>query len=414
MTRRKVVITGLGCVSPLGVGVETTWEGLVSGRSGIRRIAGFDPAEFTTQIAGECVDFTADYFPKVESKKIDRFSQFALVCADEALKDSGLLDSDYDPQRVGVITGSGIGGINELEAQDHVLIERGPSRITPFFIPKMMANAMSGVISIKYGFQGTSFVTGSACASASHAMGMALRAIQYGEADIILSGGSEAAITPLAIGGFCALKALSRRNDDPEAASRPFDKDRDGFVMGEGCAILVLEEKERALARGARIYAEFAGFGSTADAFHITAPKEDGTGPARAMEQALSDGSLSPDQIDYVNAHGTSTAYNDVVETRAIKLVFGSHAKQLAISSSKSMVGHLLGAAGAIGGLVSILSVARGVVHPTRNLDEADPECDLDYVPHEAREIPVRGAICNALGFGGHNVCLAFRSARAS
>jgi 3-oxoacyl-[acyl-carrier-protein] synthase II len=393
------------------VGVENTWERLVNGKSGIARIATFDPSDFTTQIAGECSDFQElDHFPKVEAKKLDRYAQFALCSAKEALDDSGVLESSFDPERVGVILGTGIGGIHELEAQDRILHSRGPSRISPFFIPKMMANAMSGVISIKYGLQGISFVTGSACASASHAMGTSLRAIQYGEADIVVTGGSESSITPLAIGGFCAMKAMSRRNDDPEAASRPFEKDRDGFVMGEGSTILILEEMERARSRGARIYAEFAGYSSTSDAFHITAPQEDGKGPARAMSLSLKDSAMNPDEVDYINAHGTSTEYNDVVETRALKSTFGNHASNLAVSSTKSMIGHLLGAAGAIGGLVSVLSVSRGVVHPTRNLDQADERCDLDYVPGDAREMRVRAAVGNSLGFGGHNACLVFRS----
>lgn len=411
MSRRRVVITGIGAVTPLGVGVETSWDGLVSGRNGIATITAFDASEgYTSQIAGECTDFrTEDYFPRIESKKLDRFSQFALVSAEEALRDSGVLDSEYDPRRAGVVLGSGIGGIIELVGQEGVRIARGPRRVSPFFIPKMMANAMSGQISIKFGFQGTNFATSSACASASHAMGMALRSVQYGESDIMISGGSESAITPVSIAGFCAMKAMSRRNDSPETASRPFDKDRDGFVMGEGCVIFVLEEFERARAREANIYAELVGYGSTADAYHITAPKEDGTGPAGAMSLALEDGGLAPDEVDYINAHGTSTKYNDVVETRAIHQVFGDHARKVAISSSKSMTGHLLGAAGGIGSLAASLSVARGVVHPTRNLDQPDPSCDLDYVPGDAREMRVRASMSNALGFGGHNVCLAFR-----
>ncbi len=409
MSRRRVVVTGLGCVTPLGAGVEATWDGLIHGRSGVATISSFDVGDLPTKIAAECRSFCSeDHFSVVEAKKLDRFTQFSLVSAKQALEDSGLLNSTYEPERVGVITGTGIGGIIELEAQDHVLMSRGPTRVSPFFIPKMMANAMSGQISIKYGFQGTNFVTASACASASHAIAMAVRCIQFDEADVVLSGGAEASITQLALSGFSALKALSRRNDNPQAASRPFDRDRDGFVMGEGCAILILEERERALRRGARVYAEVLGYGSTADAFHITAPREDGLGPARAIGLALRDGRLEPSQVDYVNAHGTSTEYNDVVETRAIKKVFGDHSRKLAISSTKSMIGHLLGAAGAVGSVAAILSIFRGVVHPTLNLENADPECDLDYVPGEARERRVRYAISNSLGFGGHNVCLAF------
>jgi 3-oxoacyl-[acyl-carrier-protein] synthase II len=415
MAKRRVVITGLGCVTPLGVGVEVTFERMLRGESGVAPITAFDAAAFPTRVAGECRDFKVEaLFPVVESKKLDRFTQFALVATDEALKDSRLKESNFDPTRVGVLIGSGIGGLNEIERQDRVLFERGPDRISPFFIPKMMMNAAAGQISIKHGFEGPNFATASACASASHALGIALRMIQYDEADAIIAGGSEATITPLAIGGFCALKAMSRRNDDPAGASRPFDAGRDGFVMGEGSAILVLEELEHARRRGAKIYAELCGFGATADAYHITAPKEDGAGPQRAMAIALKDGQIDPQTVDYVNAHGTSTEYNDIVETRALKALFGDHARRLAVSSTKSMIGHLLGAAGAIGALVSALSVSRGVVHPTRNLEQPDPQCDLDYVPKEAREMRVRAAICNALGFGGHNACLAVRAVERS
>jgi len=411
MAKRRVVITGVGAVTPLGVGTELSFERLLKGDSGVARITAFDPALFATQIAGECRDFQPEqHFPRIEAKKLDRFTAFALVAAKEAIEHSGVKNGPHDPTRIGVVIGSGIGGINELEAQDKVLAERGPDRISPFFIPKMMMNAAAGQISIYHGFEGPNFATASACASASHAIGMALRQIQFDEADVIVAGGSEATVTPLAIGGFCSLKAMSRRNDDPAGASRPFDKDRDGFVMGEGSAVLVLEEAERAKKRGARILAELAGFGTTADAYHITAPKEDGAGPTRAMQLALRDGAIDPATIDYVNAHGTSTEYNDIVETLALKNVFGDHARKLAISSSKSMIGHLLGAAGAVGAVVSALSVARGVVHPTRNLAAPDPKCNLDYVPGAAREMRVRAAICNALGFGGHNACLAFRA----
>ena len=417
MGRRRVVVTGLGCVSPLGLGVDATWNGLVEGRSGIGPIRSFDASDHTTQFAGECWDYAPeDHFPKVEAKKLDRFSQFAMVAAKEALEDSGILGEiergGADARRVGVILGSGIGGINELEQQHAILLKRGPRRINPFFVPKLMVNAMSGQISIRFGLEGTCFATSSACASASHALGLALRSIQSGESDVVVSGGSEATITPLTIGGFNALKALSTRNDAPEAASRPFDRGRDGFVMGEGCAILMLEELEHAKARGAKIYGEFAGFGSTADAHHITAPREDGAGPTRAMQIALEDGGLTPGDVQYVNAHGTSTEYNDVVETVSLKQVFGDHAPKLAVSSTKSMVGHLLGAAGAIGALACVLSTHHDTVHPTINLEEPDERCDLDYVPGSARPMKVDAAIGNALGFGGHNVCVAFRSYR--
>ncbi|MFO0983916.1 MAG: beta-ketoacyl-ACP synthase II [Planctomycetota bacterium] len=412
MTRRRVVITGLGGVTALGIGMQKVWEGLISGKSGVRVIDRFDAKDLDTRFAAQVWDYRPeDFFPKVESKKLDLFSQYALVAADEALRDSGLkapagTPPAARPDRVGVILGSGIGGIVEIEAQDHILMERGPSRLSPFFIPKMMVNAMSAQISIKYGFEGTNFATGSACSSSAHAMGMALRAVQYDEADVIVTGGSEATITPLSIGGFCALKALSTRNDDPPAASRPFDKERDGFVMGEGAAVLVFEELAHARRRGAKIYAEVKGYGSTGDAYHITAPKEDGEGPKRAMALALKDAQLAADAVDYVNAHGTSTAYNDAVETTALKRAFGDHARRLQISSTKSMIGHLLGASGAIELAVTALSVHHNIVHPTRNLTTPDPACDLDYIPGAARDLHVRNAMSNSLGFGGHNVSL--------
>ncbi len=407
MARRRVVITGLGTMTCLGIGTEKTWDGLVQGKSGIGPVTRFDVTAFPTRFAGECRDFKEDeHFPKIEARKLDVFTQYALVAAGEALADSGLDLDKSNRERIGVILGSGIGGINELESMHSTLLERGPGRISPHFIPKLMVNAMSGHVSIKYGLGGTNFATGSACASAGHAIGMALRSIQYDESDVVLTGGSETAITPLGLGGFCALRALSTRNDDPQAASRPFDRDRDGFVMGEGAAITVIEELEHAKRRGARIYGEVLGFGSSADAFHITAPKEDGLGPARAMARALKDAGLSPEQIQYVNAHGTSTAYNDAIETTAIKKTFGAHARSLAISSSKSMIGHLLGASAAVEFNVIAKSVHHNVVHPTKNLVNPDPACDLDYVPGSARDMRVDFAMSNSLGFGGHNVCL--------
>ncbi|MBI4880797.1 MAG: beta-ketoacyl-ACP synthase II [Planctomycetes bacterium] len=408
MAKKRVVVSGLGALSSLGIGMEKTWDGLVQGRSGIAPVQRFDASDYPTRFAGECRDYREeDHFPKVEGKKLDLFTQYALVAADEALKDSGLQLDRCDPERIGCVAGSGIGGIHELEEMHSVLLERGPKRISPHFIPKLMVNAMSGQISIKYGLRGTNFVCGSACASAGHAIGMAFRSLQYGEADVILSGGAETAITPLGLAGFCALKALSRRNDNPQGASRPFDAERDGFVMGDGAAIVVLEELEHARRRGAKIYAEVLGFGSTADAFHITAPQEDGVGPARAMALALKDAELAPEQVDYTNAHGPSTPYNDAVETTAIKKVFGDHARRLAVSSTKSMVGHLLGASAALEFAALAMTVRHNVVHPTLNLEHPDPACDLDYVPGSARDVNVRYAISNSLGFGGHNVCLA-------
>lgn len=407
MARRRVVITGLGAVTPLGLDLATTWEALLLGQSGAGPITRFDTQKHSTKFACEVWGWdTERYFPRTEAKRLDKYTQYFLVAADEAMKHSGLAMDREDPTRVGCILGTGIGGIHEIEATKVLQLERGADRMSPFFIPKMMSNAVAGQAAIRFGMQGTCFVTSSACASASHAIGMALRAIQWDEADIMLTGGSEAATTELGLGGFCALKAVSTRNDDPKRASRPFDRDRDGFVMGEGAAAIVLEELEHARARGATILAEVLGFGSTDDAFHITAPNEDADGPSRAMRQALRDGATAPDEVAYVNAHGTSTQLNDKIETQALKRVFGDHAKKLAVSSTKSMCGHLLGASGAIELAVTALSVLRGQVHPTINQETPDPDCDLDYVPNQARDLHVRRAISNSLGFGGHNTCL--------
>lgn len=407
MAKRRVVVTGLGGLTSLGIGIERTWEGLCQAKSGIGPITRFDASAFPTRFAGECREYSPEkFFTTIEAKKLDPFAQYGIVAADEALKDSGLNLDACDRERIGVVVGSGIGGIHELEAMHSVYLERGPTRISPHFIPKLMINAVSGQISIRHGLQGTNYVTASACASAANAIGMAFKSIQFDEADVIVTGGSETAITPLGLGGFCALKALSTRNDDPTRASRPFDKDRDGFVMGDGAAMLVFEEYEHAKKRGARIYAEMYGYGSTADAYHITAPKEDGAGPARAMTLALKDAGIRPDEVDYVNAHGTSTAYNDAIETTAIKRAFGDHARKLAISSTKSMIGHLLGASAAVEAAITAKSVYHNVVHPTLNHENPDPACDLDYVPGSARDKNVRYAMSNSLGFGGHNVCL--------
>jgi 3-oxoacyl-[acyl-carrier-protein] synthase II len=407
MAKRRVVITGVGGLTSLGIGMDKTWEGLCQGKSGVGPITRFDASAFPTRFAGECREYSPDkFFAPIESKKLDPFAQYGIVAADEALKDSGVVLDRCDRERIGVIVGSGIGGIHELEAMHSVYLERGPSRISPHFIPKLMINAISGQISIRHGLQGTNYVTASACASAANAIGMAFKSIQFDEADAIVTGGAETAITPLGLGGFCALRALSTRNDDPTKASRPFDRDRDGFVMGDGAAMLVLEEFEHAKRRGARIYAEMFGYGSTADAYHITAPKEDGTGPARAMAHALKDAGIQPEQIDYINAHGTSTAYNDAIETTAIKLAFRDHAKKILVSSTKSMIGHLLGASAAVEAAVTAKTVFHGIVHPTLNLENPDPACDLDYVPGAARDCNVRYAMSNSLGFGGHNVCL--------
>jgi 3-oxoacyl-[acyl-carrier-protein] synthase II len=407
---RRVVVTGIGMVTPVGLDRETSWDGFVQGRNGVTPVTAWDAAAFSTRIAAEIKNFDCSpYAPPDEVRRMDRFVQFTIAAGEQAVRDSGLDFSKEDSERCGAICGSGIGGLIEIEAQHTVLAERGPRRVTPFLIPKLMMNAMSGQLSMRYGLKGPNWVTASACSSAGNAMGSALRCIQLGEADVIVTGGAEATITPLAMAGFCSLRAMSQRNDEPERASRPFDRDRDGFVMGEGAAILVLEEAERAKKRGAKIYCEFAGYGATADAFHITAPAENAEGIQRSMRIALKDARLDVSEIDYVNAHGTSTPINDPNETAAIKAVFGERARSLPISSTKSMIGHLLGASHAVGGCVAAMSVSRGVVHPTRNLENPDPACDLDYVPGAAREKKLRGALANSLGFGGHNCTLAFR-----
>jgi 3-oxoacyl-[acyl-carrier-protein] synthase II len=410
MTRRRVVITGMGAVSPLGLDLPSTWGALLRGESGAAPVTMFDASEHSTTFSCEVKDFDPlAYFEKTEARRMDPYCQYQIVSAEEAMKNSGLDMSKEDPTRAGVVFGTGIGGIQEIESQKLIMLERGPRRVSPFFIPKLMSNAGAGQASIRFGLQGTSFATGSACASSSNAIGMALRAIQYGEADIMLTGGSEAATTPLSLAGFCSLKAVSKRNDDPKRASRPFDLDRDGFVMADGAATLVLEEMEHARARGADLIAELVGYGSTDDSFHITAPAEDAMGPVRAIRQAIDDGGLNLDEVVYVNAHGTSTSLNDKVESKALRMVFCDHADGLQVSSTKSMTGHLLGASGALELAFSALSIREGIMPPTINYETPDPDCDLDYVPNEARKGDVRVAISNSLGFGGHNTCLALR-----
>ena len=406
---RRVVITGLGTINALGSNVETAWRRMLAGENGVGPIAHFDASSFPARICATA-DWDVDaHYDRKDQRKLDPFTMLALVASDEALADAGLEIgslSEDERERIGCIIGTGIGGIPGIESQHLVLQERGPSRVTPHFIPRIMANAVSGQVAIRHGILGTTFTTSSACASSGHAIGMAFLAIRSGEVDTVVAGGSESATTPLAVAGFSTAKALSTRNDAPDQASRPFDADRDGFVMGEGCGILVFEELERAKARGARIYAEIKGYGSTDDAYHITAPKEDGEGPARALKLALKMGGVAPEEVDYVNAHGTSTKYNDAIETTALKKVFGDHASKLAISSTKSMIGHLLGGASAVELVATALSVHHGAVHPTRNYTTPDPACDLDYVPNEARELAVRNALSNSLGFGGHNVSI--------
>ncbi len=406
---RRVVITGLGTINALGDSVETCWPRLLAGENGVGMVEHFDASDFPVRICATARWKPEDHFAAPDFRKLDAFTMLALVSSDEALRDAGI-DPGALPEsareRFGCIIGTGIGGIPGIEQQHLGLIEKGPRRVSPHFIPKIMANAVSGQVAIRHGILGTTFTTSSACASSGHAIGMALLAVRSGEVDVCLTGGSESATTPLAMAGFSSAKALSTRNEDPAAACRPFDLDRDGFVMGEGAGVLVFEELEHAKKRGARIYAEVKGYGSTDDAFHITAPKEDGSGPARAFVLALSSGRVDPETIDYVNAHGTSTKYNDAIETRAIKKCFGDHARKIAISSTKSMVGHLLGGSSAVELVATALSIHQGVVHPTRNLETPDPECDLDYVPREAREMRVRNALSNSLGFGGHNVSI--------
>lgn len=411
MIPRTVVVTGLGIVSPLGLDAATTFDGLLNGKSGIGPITLFDASGCTTRIAGEVRGLDmAEILGPQRAKKLDRFAQLGMVAGMAAWRDSGLEIERLNPERVGVIAGSGIGGLATIEEQHSVVITKGVSRMSPFFIPKLMMNALSGELSIALGLKGPNWVTASACASASHGLGMALRTLQYGEADVVLSGGAEATVCVLGVGGFCALRAMSTRNDDPERASRPFDKDRDGFVMGEGAAFLVLETLEHATARGARIYCEFSGFGATADAHHITAPAENAEGAQRSMRLAMRDAHMNPSDVDYINAHGTSTPINDPNESAAIRAVFAADADRLWVNSSKSMLGHLLGASGAVEAAVCALSIERGLVHRTLNHEVPGEGCTLDYVKEGTRERRLRGVLSNSLGFGGHNCTLAFRA----
>ncbi len=407
---RRVVVTGLGLVTPIGIGVSESWENALKGKSGIGRITRFDPTAFSTQIAGEVKGFNPeDYMDKSEVRKMDRFIHFALAAAKEAVEDSGLEIEESMADRVGVIMGAGLGGLETIEKYHEIFLKSGPRRISPFFIPMLIVNLAPGQISMKYGAKGPNISITTACAAATHAIGEAYRCIQRGDADVVIAGGSEATITPLGLGGFCSMRALSTRNDEPEKASRPFDRDRDGFVMGEGAGILILEEYEFAKKRGAKIYAELCGYGATGDAYHITAPAPDGEGAARCMKLALETGKINPDEVDYINAHGTSTKYNDLYETMAIKSVFGDHAYELSVSSTKSMTGHLLGAAGGVEAVFTVLAIYNGVIPPTINLENPDPECDLDYVPNEPKERNIRVALSNSFGFGGTNAVVAFR-----
>ncbi|UCD65009.1 MAG: beta-ketoacyl-ACP synthase II [Candidatus Zixiibacteriota bacterium] len=403
----RVVITGMGVVSPLGISLDQFWNAVLAGQSGVGAITRFDVSAFPTKIAAEVKGFNpVEHIDKKEARRMDLSEQYAMVATDQAIRDAGIDTKAIDLDRCGVVIGSGIGGISTFEKQHSLLKTSGPGRVSPFFIPMMIIDMCAGLVSIKYGFRGPNYATVSACASSAHAIGDAFRIIQRGEADIMIAGGAEATITPTALAGFCQAKALSTRNDEPERASRPFDRDRDGFVMGEGAAILVLESYEMAKARGARIYAELKGAGSTADAFHMTAPHPEGYGARKSIELALKDAGISGEQVDYVNTHGTSTDLGDISETKAIKEVLGEHAYRIPINSTKSMIGHLLGAAGAIELVVTAKSIQEQAVHPTVNLDNPDPECDLDYVPGHKRASTINNAISNSFGFGGHNVTL--------
>jgi 3-oxoacyl-[acyl-carrier-protein] synthase II len=412
--RRRVVVTGLGMVAPVGIGLEEPWKNLVEGRSGIGPITRFDSKEFDTHFAGEVKNFDpTNWIDKREVKKIDLYAQYAMAAAKTAVADARIDLQALDATRCGCIIGTGIGGLTTVEEQYQRFVDKGPSKLSAFLVPKMMANAAAGQIGIELGLKGPNHAVASACASGAHALGDALRLIQEGWADTIVAGGAEATICYLGVGGFNALHALSVRNDAPEKASRPFDKDRDGFVLAEGSGVLVLEELGQARDRGAHIYCEFLGFGSTCDAYHITAPDETADGPARAMRMAVEDAGVRFDEVGYINAHGTSTAYNDKIETAAIKLAFGEHARKLAVSSTKSMTGHALGAAGGIEAVISALAIDRGVIPPTINYQTPDPDCDLDYVPNTARKAEVKVALSNSLGFGGHNAVICFGKVRA-
>ncbi len=408
--QRRVVVTGLGAVSPLGLDVPSTWQGMVEGRSGADFITLFDASDHDTKFACEVKNFEAtNFMDRKEARRTDRFVQLAIAAALEAVNDSGLAINENNAERVGVVVGSGVGGLGVLTEQFRVLFDRGPSRVSPFLVPMFIIDMAAGQVSIRLGARGPNWAAVSACASSGDAIGESMEIIRRGDADVMVAGGTEAAIVPIGVAGFNAARAMSTNNEDPRRASRPFDAKRDGFVMGEGAALLILEDLEHAQARGARIYCELAGYGASADAYHITLPCEDGAGAASSMRRAIEKSGLRPDEIDYINAHGTSTPAGDRIETLAIHQVFGEHASKLAVSSTKSMTGHLLGAAGAIEALASILAIQEGIIPPTINYEYPDPECDLDYVPNESRRRPVRVALSNAFGFGGHNATLIFR-----
>jgi 3-oxoacyl-[acyl-carrier-protein] synthase II len=411
--KRRVVITGLGLLSPVGNDVASTWRALLDGANGVGPITQFDTTNFPVKFGCELKGFDPlQYMDRKEVKRNDVFTQMALAASVQAMEDAGLKEGNYEPENTGVIIGSGIGGLKVFEAQHDVYRERGPGKISAFFIPMFIPDMAAGIVSIRFNAKGPNYATVSACATSAHAIGDAFRTIQYGDADVMITGGSEAAITPMAIGGFANMQALSENNDDYQHASRPFDKNRDGFVMGEGAGVVILEELEHAKRRGARIYGEVVGYGMTGDAFHITQPAPEGEGAQRSMRRALKDAGIGPTDVQYINAHGTSTPYNDLNETKAIKAVFGDHAYKLHVSSTKSATGHTLGAAGGLEFAICTLAVCDGVVPPTINYQTPDPECDLNYAPNQAVKRPVDVAISNSFGFGGHNVCLAVRRFR--
>ena len=415
MSHRRVVVTGTGLISALGTGTEKNWQAMLAGKSGIALVTRFDPGKIDTRIAGEVRDFEPEQFiDRREVRRMDLYAQYALAAADMAVKESGIpigpdQPNGYRPEKVGVIVGSGIGGISSLEEQHRKGLEKGFDRLSPFFIIQMIINMAPGLISMRYNCKGPNWAPVSACATSAHAIGEAYKSIKLGETDAAIAGGAEAAITPLGLGGFSVMKALSTRNDDPASASRPFDKDRDGFVMGEGAGILVLEEMEHAKKRGAKILAELVGYGANSDAYHVTQPAPEGEGAARCMRLALQSAGMNPEDVGYINAHGTSTPFNDANETKAIKAVFGDHARKLAVSSTKSMTGHMLGAAGGVEGVISALVLSRNVIPPTINQMTPDPDCDLDYVPNQAREVRVDAVMSNSFGFGGTNAVLVFK-----
>lgn len=410
MARKRIVVTGLGIISPVGNTVGQAWENILAAKSGIRRITRFDPSELPVQIAGEVRDFdVANYLSPKEARRFDTFIHFGIAASMDAIRDAGLEANPANAERIGVCVGSGIGGLPMIEETHNAMLAGGVRKVSPFFVPGSIINMISGIVAINYGFKGPNFATVSACATANHSIGEAMRLIEYGDADVMIAGGAESTMCPLGVAGFAAAKALSGRNDDPETASRPWDSGRDGFVLGEGAGVLVLEEYEHAKARGARIYCELAGYGMSADAHHITAPCEDGEGASRSMANALRNGSVALDEVDYINAHGTSTPLGDIAETVAIKRCFGEHAKTLCVSSTKSMTGHALGAAAGIEAVVTVMAIHKQIAPPTANLRDQDPACDLDYVPLVPREINIRSALSNSFGFGGTNATLVFR-----